>query len=116
MTDPANQTAPAEGWAGLDAQKQVADAKQALAGEMARIDDVIAAPFLTPQGQACLAWLEQRIVDPPSWRFGDELTTAYFREGQKSLVLQIRSSVDRALARSPRTTAPTKKRKPTKGK
>lgn len=94
-----------EGWAGLDGVAQVRAAEAELRAEVARIDAVIAAPFLTPQGQACLAWLKARVLDRPSWRMGDTLHAAYFAEGRKDVVRQLLASVERAIAQDPRAGA-----------
>jgi hypothetical protein len=74
-------------------------AKAMMAKAAAEIDDLIAQAFLSEAGRACLEHLKKRIVDPPSWRMGDTLEHAHFREGQKSVVLQIAQSVNRAAAR-----------------
>ena len=108
-----NDAAEAEGWAGLDGVRQVRAAEAELHAEVARIDAKIAAPFLTPQGQACLAWLKARVLDRPSWRMGDTLHAAYFAEGRKDVVRQLLASVERAAAATPGAAAPpARKRQP----
>ena len=77
----------------------LAAARLMLSSAAEEIDDLIAQAFLSEAGRACLEHLKKRIVDPPSWRLGDALEHAHFREGQKSVVLQIVQSVNRAAAR-----------------
>jgi hypothetical protein len=89
----AAQTADWSQFNGVDA------AKAMLSQAAVEIDDLIAQAFLTEAGKACLEHLKKRIVDPPSWRIGDALEHAHFREGQKSVVLQIAQSVNNAAAR-----------------
>jgi hypothetical protein len=109
-------SAQGEGWDGLDGVETVRAAEAALRADMERIDARIAAPFLTPQGRECLAWLRERVLDKPSWRLGDTLATAYFAEGRKDIVRQLIASVDRAAAARPGGTnaAPAAARKPRK--
>lgn len=105
MPDDPNAGTENEGWAALDGVRQVREAETQLRAELARIDAVIAAPFLTPQGQACLAWLKTRVLDQPSWRMGDTLLAAYFAEGRKDVVRQLIASVERTAAATPGTAA-----------
>jgi hypothetical protein len=93
LPDDAAATADWSQFNGLDA------AKAMISKAAEEIDDLIAQAFLSEAGRACLEHLKKRIVDSPSWRMGDALEHAHFREGQKSVVLQIAQSVNRAAAR-----------------
>lgn len=98
-----DDAAATEGWQQFAG---VAGAKELLERAAAAIDDKIAQAFLSDAGKACLEHLKARVVDPPSWRIGDTLEQAHFREGQKSVVLQLIASVNRAAERRAAQTNP----------
>jgi hypothetical protein len=107
-----NETAPAapdEDWAATADWTQfgsVFAAKQAMGRTLHEIDDKIAQVFLSEAGKACLDHLAARILRPPSWRMGDTLEHANFREGQKDVVRQLVECVNRAQARRAATSQP----------
>lgn len=89
-----------EGWAGLDSLAHIKQARADMERTMNEVNDRLAAPFLGDAGRKMLELLIERVVRPPSWRPGDTLEAAYFREGQKDIVNQLVTAVNAAQARA----------------
>jgi hypothetical protein len=82
------------GWEGLEAQ--AAEPLPHLATDQAEEDKTVARAFATDEGRALMEWLEATYLAQPSWAPGYDHSYGYFREGQNTLVREIKSRIERA--------------------
>lgn len=86
--------------------------EDARAATIAAVEDayaaalVIAAPFLQPAGQACLAELRRRTIEQPTWTPGSPSGTGEAREGQNSMVRFIETCLAVAKRGPPEQSSP----------
>ena len=52
--------------------------------------------FSTPNGKKVMDWLQLHVLDAPTWWPSQPSEYGYFREGQNSLVRQIKDKIKRA--------------------
>jgi hypothetical protein len=52
--------------------------------------------FSTPSGKKVLEWLTKHTLDSPTWWPSQSEKFGYFREGQNSLVRQLKSKIQQA--------------------
>ena len=64
--------------------------------QVSHLDLLYATVFNSPDGLKVLKHLESTTIDQPCWFPGTEASQGYFREGQNSLVRQIKSRIRRA--------------------
>lgn len=69
--------------------------QQAQAASMAQFQaaHIIAAPFLSASGQACLAELRSRTIEQPCFLPGEQDGYGFMREGQNSMVRYIETCI-----------------------
>lgn len=59
-------------------------------------DHLFATCFGTPSGKKVLEWLSLHTLDSPTWWPGKPTDYGYFREGQNSLIRQIKAKIQNA--------------------
>ena len=82
------------GWAGLDAQSPEPLPQHAT--EQSEEDKIVARAFLSDEGLSFLSWLEKTYLGQPSWAPGYDHSFGYFREGQNTLIREIKMRIERS--------------------
>jgi hypothetical protein len=91
---------PEGGWASLDEKAPEAEAaRKEHALRRYERAQVVAAPFMTPGGQACLAELRAATIESPAWQpdqlgLLNAIGSGILREGQNSLVRWIQQQIE----------------------
>ncbi len=91
-----------QGWGGLEDAAGADSPEKENEAAMARFEaaHLIAAPFMTPAGRACLEKLKELTVDAPTWPaegrggFYDASMFGFAREGQNSIVRHVIAMID----------------------
>jgi hypothetical protein len=52
--------------------------------------------FSTPSGKKVLQWLTEHTLDSPTWWPGQQTDYGFFREGQNSLIRQVKAKIKSA--------------------
>ena len=81
------------GWEGIDVldEKSIASKDNQL-----ELDKAFARTFETEEGRKCLDFLIRRTIDQPTWVPGGDSSHGYVREGQNSVVREIKMRMERA--------------------
>ena len=82
------------GWEGIEVLET--KSKQEPKDEQLEIDNAYARTFETEEGRKCLKHLISRTLDQPTWVPGGDHTFGYAREGQNSVVREIKTRMERA--------------------
>jgi|TARA_Y100001937_G_scaffold98640_1_gene134606 hypothetical protein len=82
------------GWEGIEVLET--KSKQEPKDEQLEIDKAYARTFETEEGRKCLKHLISRTLDQPTWVPGGDHTFGYAREGQNSVVREIKTRMERA--------------------
>ena len=83
------------GWEGIEVLDN--QAKQETKNEQLEIDKSYARTFETEEGKKCLKHLMSRTLDQPTWVPGGDHTSGYAREGQNSVVREIKTRMERGI-------------------
>lgn len=79
------------GWDGLDATPQQ------IVAEPSQLDKSYQRCFATEDGQKVLDHLIGITIDQPAWMPGNDHSVGYSREGQNSIIREIRGRIRRAI-------------------
>ena len=82
------------GWEGIEVLET--KSKQEPKDEQLEIDKAYLRTFETEEGRKCLKHLISRTLDQPTWVPGGDHTFGYAREGQNSVVREIKTRMERA--------------------
>lgn len=86
------------GWEGVEAEPPQAPAY--LETEQAEIDKAISRLFLTDDGEKVMKHLERAYMNQPCWAPGYSTDYGFFREGQNTLIRELKARMSRAKVRT----------------
>ena len=86
------------GWEGVEAEPPQAPAY--LETEQAEIDKAISRLFSTGDGEKVMKHLERAYLSQPCWAPGFSTDYGFFREGQNTLIREIKARISRAKERT----------------
>ena len=82
------------GWDGIQVLEN--EVNQETKNEQLEIDKTFARTFETEEGRKCLNFLIGKTIDQPTWVTGGDSSHGYVREGQNSVVREIKMRMERA--------------------